>query len=185
MVVFCFSLEPIWRVISGIDYYMKPITVLVCAAALGFISFARGQTNTSAEGSVRFFLDPVRLRTEPRLEIEKPKQIAPALPSDPTLAGTISALETTLRDGEFHSRVVRDGQFYLTRSAPRSDSPIVRFMDDVFTPEVIPWGKATLSSPIVTVIKRKNPLSLLSGISIRTSATGDGEIIFKFLEIDW
>ena len=164
------------------DYHLKPGSILLPALLLSCIT-SKGQTNVCAETSVWFFLDPVRLRTDVRTETDKPKRVVP--PPSNQLPEKVSVLESSLADEGFYSSVVRDGEFYLTKSMPRSDSAVVRFVEDVFRPELIPLGKVTASSPIVTVIKRKNPLCLLSGISTRASPTGDGEIIFKLLELSW
>ena len=162
---------------------MKSISGLVCALILDCISCS-GQTNGCTTPSVRFFSEPVHLRTEARPATDKTKELAPARQIPPASAEGVS-LETALGDGQFHSRVVRDGEFYLRQTTARSDSPVARFVDDVFRPELIHLGKVTLSCPIVTVIKRKNPLSLLSAISTQATPTGDGQIDFKFLELSW
>ena len=46
--------------------------------------------------------------------------------------------------------------------AQTSDSPIVNAMNAVFEPEVFHIGKISASASVVTAIKRRNPLCLLS-----------------------
>jgi len=54
----------------------------------------------------------------------------------------------------------RDG--FMFYPAQTSDSPVVNAMNAVFEPEVFHIGKISASASVVTAIKRKNPLCLLS-----------------------
>jgi hypothetical protein len=86
------------------------------------------------------------------------------------------------QDGRFQSSIFRSDRFYLIQSKVKAppDSALVRFVDMVFTPEVVEMGKVSVSSPILTVAKRKNPLCLLSAF-----ATDKGLLTFNLLELSW
>jgi hypothetical protein len=100
-----------------------------------------------------------------------------ALSSVPT--GSIKS-ENTHNDWDFHSRVFRSDRFYLTQSKASADNGFVRFVDMIFTPEVVHIGGVSVSSPILTVTKRRNPLCLLSAF-----ATDKGLLTFNLLEVSW
>jgi hypothetical protein len=57
-------------------------------------------------------------------------------------------------------RMERDGFVFYPAQTP--DSPIVNAMNAVFEPEVFHIGKISASASVLTAIKRKNPLCLLS-----------------------
>jgi hypothetical protein len=162
---------------------MINFTSLVGVISL-FCFCCAAQTNDCAPSSIRFFLPPAQLRLEPAPQPDQRKTTLSLTPPA-TVSVAQDALQDLISDGDFHSRVIRSGEFYLTRSAVRPDTGIARFLDQVFTPEVIPWGKASLSCPFLTAIKRKNPLSLLSGLTAQTAPTGDGEIVFRLIELNW
>src|ERR1700737_80651 len=111
---------------------MKSISGLTCALILSCISCS-GQTNGCTSSSIGFSLEPLRLRSEAAPEPLKAKVLAPVAQTPATPVKAVS-LETGLDDGEFHSRVIRPGEFYLTRAASPPDSPIARFVDGVFRP---------------------------------------------------
>lgn len=139
-----------------------------------------GQTNGCTASSVPFFIPQARLRAEaaaePRLKTEM------VIVSRPPPATPAANVGLDLNDGGFHSRVVREGEFYLTRSEPLPDSGVARFVHEIFTPEVIHLGKVSACCPFVTAIKKKNPLCILSGLS---TMEGDVSIDFKLLELSW
>jgi len=72
-------------------------------------------------------------------------------------------------DENLQSSVVRKGEFYLTRAELPSDSAVVRFVDNIFAPEVIHIGKKEVVCSVVTAIKRKNPLCLLNPLFFQLS----------------
>ena len=141
-----------------------------------------GETNDCAH--TLFCLAPVKLRTEARPE-------APALePTDadrpvPSASASSSGNEIVLSDWNFHSTVFRSDRFYLTQSRALPENGLVRFVDGIFTPEVFQLGKASVSSPFATAIKRKNPLCLLSGLAAGEEPTGSLSLIFKILVVTW
>jgi hypothetical protein len=139
-----------------------------------------GETNDFAAPSIRFSLPPARLRNEPRPKPAEPEQ-APSTPSTSSASVGSTALESVLSDGDLHSHVVRSDRFYLTKAKELSENGLVGFVGGIFTPEVIQIGKASVSSPFLTVIKRKNPLCLLSGFGSDQGLT----LTFKFLEVWW
>lgn len=137
---------------------MRGISTFACMIAFGCAA-CHGQTNTCGEGVGKFFLPPVQLRGA----VEGPKT-SPVMPTAPSTATPPPAiLESTLAEGEFHSRVIRTDRVYLTRSEPGS------FVESFFTPEVIRVGKASVSCTLVTAIKRKNPLCLLNPFVFQVS----------------
>jgi len=78
-------------------------------------------------------------------------------------------LESSLSASEFHSRVIRSDEFYLTRAELPADSGVVRFLENTFTPEVVHIGKVPVTCSIITAIKRKNPLCLLNPLFFQVS----------------
>lgn len=70
-------------------------------------------------------------------------------------------------DARLHERFVRGG--YLNRPDGPSDNLLVRATDAIFTPEVVRFRKVEVSCSILTAIKRKNPLCLLSPIFLNVS----------------
>ena len=153
---------------------MNRILDLASAAALP-CRCCSGQTNISASPAVRFFRPPVRLRTEARPAANKPQSAASVRPSSSVSSTNIKLLED-LSDDDLHSRIIKSGEFYLTRPEPLPDSGVAGFVDEIFRPEYLHLGKTYVSCPFVTAIKRRNPLAILSGL---------GPFEFKFLEISW
>jgi hypothetical protein len=138
-----------------------------------------GGTNDIAGPAIRFSLPPMRLRAEPRPNLAKPDETVSAQPTSSASVGS-STLENVLSDSDLHSSVVRSDEFYLTRPEAPSDSGLLRYVDRLFTPEVVRIGRASVSCPFVTVIKRKNPLCLLSGFG-----TDRTLISYIFLQVSW
>jgi hypothetical protein len=143
-----------------------------------------GQTNTCPPPIGDFALPPIRLRADFGLEPQTTEQtnsehLSLSIPVQKV------ALENAFGDGDLFSRRIRPGEFYLTRPEPRPDSDVARFLDRIFMPELIPVGRASFSCPFVTMVKRKNPLSLLSGFTTTQALTGDGQINFKLFELSW
>ena len=140
-----------------------------------------GKTNNCATPCLQFCLPPMHLRHDPQTEASGLKS-APAgtlISSSPLPA---AANEIVSQDWHFQSSVFRSDRFYLIQSKVKAppDSAFVRFVDMVFTPEVVEVGKVSVSSPILTVAKRKNPLCLLSAF-----ATDQGLLTFNLLELSW
>ena len=137
-----------------------------------------------ATQSVPFFLPRVQLREGLR---SKPAQLEQTLSTQPISSAPIGStvLESALSDNELNSRVIRSGEFYLTRSAAPSNSGLVRFVEGIFTPEVIHVGKASVACPVVTAIKKKNPLCLLSGFATVKTLSDDAQITYKLLQVWW
>ena len=71
-------------------------------------------------------------------------------------------MRDTLRtfDWQVYDRLERGG--YLTRPELPSENRLVRFANATFEPEVIRWRKVSISSPLITAIKRKNPFCLIN-----------------------
>jgi hypothetical protein len=147
---------------------MKLALVCGCSVAL-YAASSNGQTNACVEATPHFFLPPVPLRLEARPEPSKAAPTASVSLTPVVAPSTGLELSTAIDDGEFHSKVVRRGEFYLTRVEPRPDGGIARVLDGIFTPEVVHIGKIPVSGSIVTAIKRKNPLCLLNPIVFQVS----------------
>jgi hypothetical protein len=156
---------------------------LACAVTTCCISCS-GQTSNSSPSSIQFCLPALQLWAGYSPELHKSES--------PLLSGSILSapikiepIEGTLNDAAFHSRVVRDDRFYLSQSKSVSHDGAVGFVQGIFTPEVFHLGKTSLTCPFATAMKRKNPLCLLSGISIGKTLTGDGQLEFRLLELSW
>jgi hypothetical protein len=139
-----------------------------------------GETNDFASSSIRFSLPPARLRNELRPKPAEPEQAA-STQSTPSASVGSTALESILSNGDLHSHFVRSDRFYLTQAKELSENGLVGFVGGIFTPKVIQIGKASVSSPFLTVICRKNPLCLLSGFGSDQGLT----LTFKVLEVWW
>jgi len=151
--------------------------------AVAFVTVSRciscvGATNDCSSPSIQFCLPAVHLRGESRPGIFQLEKAVAGSPSS-AYVGSIQS-EKTVNGLDFHSRVFQRDQFYLTRATVPSDSGLVRFVDRIFTPEVVQVGKVSVTSPVLTVAKTKNPLSLLSAL-----ATDRGLLTFNFLELSW
>jgi hypothetical protein len=138
-----------------------------------------GETNDFAALSIRFSLPPLRLRGETCPNLAKSDATASPQPTSSATVGSLS-FANVLSDSDLHSSIVRSSEFYLTRPESPSDGDLLRYVDRLFTPEVIRIGKASVSCPFVTVIKRKNPLCLLSGFG-----TDRTLISYILLQVTW
>lgn len=136
---------------------------IVCAAACcGFL--CHGQTNVMI-AAAQFSLPPVQLRQETRAQSEKPtSEVQPHT----ALSAQAVAFESSLKDAELRSSVVRSDEFYLVRKQV-IDNPVERFVDGVFRPEVYHLGKTEVSCSFLTALKRKNPLCLLNPLVVQIS----------------
>ena len=137
-----------------------------------------GETNNCADRCIEFSMPPMHLRAEPGPGTLRVEAAAVKTVSSPSVVTVQS--ENTLNDLDFRSRVFRSDRFYLTQPKALPDSGVARFVDMVFTPEVAQVGRVSVSSPILTVVKRKNPLCLLSAF-----ATDRGLLTFNLLELSW
>jgi hypothetical protein len=134
----------------------------------GFSSFA--QTNDAVSVSrPHFFLPPVQLWE-------------PAVPEEATATNTFGvgsistavssgqmSLNSLAEDGEFRSRIMRPGEFYLIAPEPQSENRLVRAAEALWRPEVVRLGKTSISCSVITAIKRKNPLCLLNPLFFQAS----------------
>ncbi len=76
-------------------------------------------------------------------------------------------LSSSERVQVFYRRLEEGG--YLTRRELSSKNVFDRCMDAVFEPEVIHLRKIDVSCSLITAIKRKNPLCLISPIILNVS----------------
>jgi hypothetical protein len=148
---------------------MKEIVVLCLGLVLSGLS-ANAQTNAASVSGSHFVLPPIQL-WEPRAAQEQSQTLAFAMPASPQFSGSAqhATLNTFNDDNEFHSRVIRPGQFYLTEPEPKSENRLVRAAEAIWTPEVIKVGKTSVACSVITAIKRKNPLCLLNPIFFQAS----------------
>ena len=143
------------------------------------VSFC-GETNNCTVPCIHFSISPLHLRAEPGSGACQVKEAAAAKTVSPLSDGSNSS-RITLSAWDSHSRVFRSDRVYLTRSDTLPDRGLARFVNmGVFTPEVDRVGKVSVSSPILTVIQRRNPLCLLSAF-----ATDRRLLTFKLLEVSW
>jgi len=138
-----------------------------------------GETNELAVQCIPFSMPSVRLQDELNARPARPDQVLSRQPTSNISLGNIS-LDTVLSDGELHSHVVRSDIFYLTQTKVLPNDGADRFVATIFKPEVFQIGKASVSSPFATVIKRKNPLCLLSGLG-----TDGGLLTYVVLRVSW
>ncbi|SRR5260221_10140726 len=137
-------------------------------ALFAFSSFA--QTNIPPASLPHFFLPPVQL-WQPAVVAEDTSTNlfdAAASLSNAGSPGRMS-LNTTADDGEFRSRVIRPGEFYLVEKEPSSENRFVRAAEAIWSPEVVRIGRTSVSCSVLTAIKRKNPLCLLNPIFFQAS----------------
>lgn len=161
---------------------MRSILGFACAVAMGCLSCG-AQTNCGPAIPLKFAVEPLHLRTVAPEEINA---IKPSTPADPnlSLSKADASFQIPFSGGDFESRVIRPGEFYLRQAAPASENSIVRFVDGVFRPEVIHLDKVQITCPFWTALKRKNPLCLLSGLGALADSPGGG-IAFRVLELSW
>lgn len=107
----------------------------------------------------------------PRLSAQDPaSRTAPAIVSASASAPMadsakeMSATATGISDFDLYGPGGRGRQFILVRAEPGPDSGFARAVEAIFEPEVVHWGKKTVSCSVLTAIKRKNPLCLLNPI---------------------
>jgi hypothetical protein len=140
--------------------------------ALGLVLCGRsGSAQTNGKQSVsHFFLPPIQL-WEPAAHHEADPELAFAVTPSPQFSQSSAnvMLNTATDDNEFRSRVIRPGQFYLTPPPVKSENRAVRAAEAIWSPEVVKIGKTSIASPLITAIKRKNPLCLLNPIFFQVS----------------
>ena len=140
-----------------------------------------GETNNCATQCLEFCLPPMHLRDDSRTEVSGLKPTTAGTRISPALLNAVEN-ETVSQGWHFQSSVFRSDRFYLIQSKIKAppDSALLQFVDIIFTPDVVEVGSVSLSSPILTVAKRKNPLCLLSAF-----ATDKGLLTFNLLELSW
>ena len=150
---------------------LNPLHALACFAAGGCLCCS-AQTNTCPTPALSFFQPCLQLRQEPAFVPVGTTLAGPVepLPGKTTSAPTAHLEATTASAEGLHGSFVRPDEFYLLRAEePVFENGVNRFMDQVFRPEVFKVGKHSLSSSIITAIKRKNPLCLLNPIIFQIS----------------
>ena len=167
---------------DGVGKFAMRLIGLASAAILYCLPCA-GQTNVVCFAT-RFFEPPLELRTQLAPGADKPMQAKTTQP-DFSNSHEPVAFKTLLDDDELDSPIFRHAQAYLKQLQAPSDAWAARSVDMLFKPDVIRLGKASLSCPIVTVIKRKNPLCLLSGFVTDPTLSAEGGIAFRLIDLSW
>jgi hypothetical protein len=157
---------------------VRGLLAVAVVMSLCRVSFC-SETNNCVSSRLQFSATPMHLRAELRPELSQVEEPVAGKTALSASLGT-NQFESTLSDGDFHSHVFRTDRFYLTQSKTLPEGGVARFIDTVFTPEVAHVGKVSVSSPILTIAKRKNPLCLLSAFG-----TDRGLLTFNFLELSW
>ncbi len=155
------------------------------ASGVGILSCGlltcRAENDNCADPALRFSLPTVSLRYDLPAQITQSEPQAPPALSESKPARSIEVES----DSEFRSRAVRSDRFYLTRVAQKAEGGVAGFLRRTLTPEVVHVGRVSVSSPIITAVKRKNPLSLLSAVVSDRAATGDLQIGVNALNVSW
>lgn len=169
---------------------MNRVSFISCALAICCLN-SYGQTNSSPATRPLFSPPTLRLRplsSEPeKLEqartavsseerqsatpVSKPEKISAdvgsvAIPNILPGQMSLTRAEKDL-DLEIYRRLEQGG--YLTRREPRSENVFVRGMGAIWNPEAVQIGKISVSCPIITAIKRKNPLCLINPMVLSAS----------------
>jgi len=148
---------------------MKKVWVSWALALYGFSGFAQTNVSTSASSEPHFFLPPVQL-WQPAVAEENPSTNSFGIGSvSNTESGGQMSLNSLTGDGEFRSRIIRPGEFYLIQAEPESENRFVRAAEALWRPEVVHLGRTSVSCSVITAIKRKNPLCLLNPIFFQAS----------------
>ncbi len=165
---------------APVRYFLPPLQLRTDAPA----ETERPQDASSSPGSnspVTKVAADVRMRDEhSTIHVERIRPLTssatvfPDLVTSPAAVTAVTTVDSFELDnsfpaGEFHSRVIRSGEFYLTRPESKSDSGVVRFVEGIFTPEIIRVGKTSVSCSVITAVKRKNPLCLLNPLVFQAS----------------
>jgi len=149
---------------------MKKSFWLVMALAFdGLICMA--QTNSPPANLHHFFLPPVQLWQPAAAEQEQTPALSlvPVLEPSPGTGSQAMSLNNMTTDSDFQSRVIRPGEFYLTRHEQPSENRFVRAAETIWRPEVVHIGKTSVSCPVITAVKRKNLLCLINPIFFQAS----------------
>jgi hypothetical protein len=172
----------------NIENHWLSNVIMRASVAIG-VAFLTGLCRMSCQGEEDhavtrpnlFRLPPIKLRDESG---PKPPQPERALSKQPTLSLRAEpvAVDSPL-SYDLNSSIIPNSGFHLPRSNTSSNTGGWAYIDGLFKPEVIGIGngKASFSCPFVTVIKRKNPLCLLSGLG----NDGEGRLAFILLKVSW
>jgi hypothetical protein len=100
-----------------------------------------------------------------RLGVNEETAVQPAVWTNSVHQGSFDAkmVSDSLNgfSSQIYERLEREG--YLTRPELPSENLLVRFANAT-EPEVIHWNKISITSPVITAIKKKNPFCLINWI---------------------
>jgi hypothetical protein len=138
----------------------------------------QGEEDHAATQPTLFFQPPIKLREE---SVSKPTQPDEAISKQSTLSlRTEPAAGGSNLSYDLRGPAIPSIEFHLTQPEASSNSGGWGYIDRLFMPEFIGIGKVSVSCPFVTIIKRKNPLYLLSGLG-----NDEGRLAFILLKVSW
>jgi len=167
------------------ELFLKAMHKLVLLLSVLGCNAAMAQTDPATFNAMSFSTPPLQLR-EWKSEVMQEKPATSDLLSnsfrqeprpDPAWTNSIATIERlslsaastspnmTRFEREVYARLERGG--YLKTPEPPSDNRLQRFLNSTFEPEVLHFGKLSLSCTAITAIKRKNPLCLINAIFLR------------------
>ncbi len=123
----------------------------------------RSGTTTNSVDVPRLELLPLAANPERKLALECAEPVAGlnvATQSFSAFAGT--------SDADIYGPL-RSDRLYLIEPEPRSQNGFVRAAQTIWEPRPIRLGKVKIASPIITAIKKKNPLCLLNPLVFQVS----------------
>ena len=98
--------------------------------------------------------------------VDEETALPPAVWTNSVRQGSFEAITVSDSLNQFSSQVYErlEREGYLARPELPSENLLVRFANSTFEPEVIHWKKISITSPVITAIKRKNPFCLINWI---------------------
>ncbi len=111
----------------------------------------------------RLELLPLKVEPQQKLALDLAEPVSLLNASTQTLSTATGLTETEIYGP------LRPNQFYLTVPEPRSENKLVRAAQVIFEPRPVQLGKVKLACPIITAIKKKNPLCLLNPLFVQVS----------------
>ncbi len=156
---------------------MKPLSF--CFLFIGWIGWScAAQTNTPGTA-----LDPVLQSRSVGAGVDVPRlELTPlTAPPDRKLvlecAETVPALNVSTQSfsaltGATQAEIygpLRSDRFYLVEPELRSENRFVRAAQTIWEPRPVRLGKVRIASPVITAIKKKNPLCLLNPLVFQVS----------------
>jgi len=121
----------------------------------------------TAETNAVLQIDRLFILPEPHLRGESTEPHSPP-PQTITHPETQAAKAFTLSTGRGAGGFRKYQDFVPVKRVPEPNDRVSRCLESIFRPEEFHVGKTTVSSSILTAIKRKNPLCLLNFSNVLT-----------------